>query len=105
MERDYGIAANAAQSTYNEWRSRGAEVIREESLRNKADETDKHLNAAHALLDELESALHGPQPRGGQTNGNPSGDPNHPGLRAVLSTNSERAAALVGRLQTLINTL
>jgi hypothetical protein len=79
-----------------------AETIREASLRNKADETNGYLMQAHALMDELEDALHGPQPRGAEDT---KANPGHPGLRTVLGANSERAAVLVGRLSTLLGSL
>ena len=49
-------------------------------------------------------AIHGPSAR--EVAG-PKGDGSaaHPGLRYVLTTNSEKAAALVSRLQTLIGSL
>ena len=96
-----------AQSAYaqQQWQiAPPATEIRDASLRNKADETDNYLLSAHALLNELEDALHGPQPRDGKMNGgNPI--PGHPGLRSVLSSNGTLAASLVNRLQTLIGSL
>jgi hypothetical protein len=99
MEYDY---ARAHAQTWNP-QPQGAEAIREASLRNKADEANSYLQSAHALMDELEDALHGPETRP-ETPPIPT-DRGHPGLRIVLSSNSERAASLVGRLQTLIGSL
>ena len=98
MEPDYTRQAQVSPIPY------GADAIREASLRNKADETDKYLQHAHALMDELETALHGPAPRSA-SNSKDEPQPGHPGLRHVLSANSERAGSLVGRLQTLIGSL
>lgn len=82
-----------------------AQVIREASLRSKADETAKYLSNAHEMMDALEEALHGPQPRDaqGETAGGPM--PGHPGLRWVTERNSEVAASLVGRINTLLGSL
>lgn len=85
-----------AQNAY----SQTADVIREASLRAKADETQKYLLNAHGVLDELENALHGPSPR-------PEDPPKpvEPGLRGTLTDSRTAAASLVGRLQTLLGAL
>ena len=96
MHSDY---ARLAQSPYG--LPQTAEGIRDR-LRVD-DKLEKYLRLAHELLDELETALHGPHPRADQMP-QPE-DANHPGLRTVLDDTSKTAASLTGRLQTLINSL
>jgi hypothetical protein len=85
-----------------------AQEIREASLRNKADETQKYLINAHGVLDELEDAMHGPQPREASKSNDPRVPPpqlGHPGLRFTLTDNCSQAAMLMSRLQTLLGSL
>lgn len=101
------MAAQYNQALTGAGQAQNSAAIREASLRNKADETAGHLSHAHALLDELNDALHGPAPRsmGVPTQEACDGPSKHPGLRQVVCATSEGAATLVSRLQTLLNSL
>lgn len=76
--------------------------IREASLRNKADEAAKYLFQAHELIDSLEEALRGPQPRPASGGSLDQPKMGHPGLRMSLSDISASAAGVCSRLSTII---
>lgn len=98
----YGIQAQGREAFGYPARPEAAEV-REASLRNKADETAGYLRQAHALMDELSDAIHGPGPRAaGEVS---KADPSHPGLRRVVEDSCASTAGLVSRLSTLLNSL
>ncbi len=93
--------ASAAQNAYL---NQGAEVIRDASMREKAAQGAQYLYEAHAVMDTLEDALHGPAPRPAPAQGM-KGDPSIPGLRVTLAETATSAATLVGRLRTLLESL
>lgn len=105
MERDYQIGQAAASNSYNTVAPR-AEVVREASMREKAAQAAQYLSEAHAVMDALEDALHGPAPRPALGNSLASkGDPSVPGLRVTLAETATGTAMLLGRLRTLLESL